>query len=727
MSAPPLAAPKPNTLHCPTAYSGSANAPQLLGPNRSARAAWFAELHACRKSELSGYGGGVYDHPRLRWSQHAFAIPMVQGYERTLYNETLGRWTVDKYLSDVGARYGGVDAILLWPTYTNLGLDDRNQLDLYRALPGGISAVRNVSDQLRQRGVHVLWSYNPWDTGTRREVAANGSTPDDATVFASVLKAGGADGINGDTMSHVPKEWWIDSLAVGSEDTYQPEGGGTIASMDWETMSVCHCKFDKGAAQGPTAQTVDHYKWLEPRRMTSVRDRWSHSHVDALHFSFFNGVGFETTESNWGSWNGITPRDGEAIRRIFTILRFFAKAGLVGASGWEPHYPGVLVDGVFGSRFPLPAQNETLYTMVNRAGTSHSSRPQLVLRAAERAAPAYDCWRGERLAVSPTDGSVSFALEASGFGCVLSSHNSTAGGRPLAEFLATMRRLSAAGPLSAFSSEWTFLKQTMVPHPPSPPTASAPPGMVPIPAANYSFHVAGVEDQGGPTGPDVQYPWESHPQRIHSALLQVAAFFMDKHHVTAAEYGAYLNATGYVPCDPHNFLSSWNGSRPEPPPALARTPVVHVSLQEARQYCAWAGKRLPREWEWQYAAQGLDNRTFPWGNHSCGHCTPEPHVGQRAPVPPAVGSRSPEGDSPFGVADLVSTVWQYTSEFMDAHSRGVILRGGSLYQAGVAGVKGSHWYFPTVMGLFQHNKYMLMSASYERAATLGFRCVKDSA
>ena len=92
-----------------------------------------------------------------------------------------------------------------------------------------------------------------------------------------------------------------------------------------------------------------------------------------------------------------------------------------------------------------------------------------------------------------------------------------------------------------------------------------------------------------------------------------------------------------------------------------------------------------------------------------------------------MGSRSPEGDSPFGVADLVSTVWQYTSEFMDAHSRGVILRGGSLYQAGVAGVKGSHWYFPTVMGLFQHNKYMLMSASYERAATLGFRCVKDSA
>ena len=42
-----------------------------------------------------------------------------------------------------------------------------------------------------------------------------------------------------------------------------------------------------------------HYKWLDSRRMTSVRDRWGLDHTDAFQFAFFNGVGFETTEVGW--------------------------------------------------------------------------------------------------------------------------------------------------------------------------------------------------------------------------------------------------------------------------------------------------------------------------------------------------------------------------------------------------------------------------------------------
>ena len=51
-----------------------------------------------------------------------------------------------------------------------------------------------------------------------------------------------------------------------------------------ETMSVCHCKYS-AQTPGKYTQTVDHYKWLEPRRMTSVRDRWSFDHTDAFHFA----------------------------------------------------------------------------------------------------------------------------------------------------------------------------------------------------------------------------------------------------------------------------------------------------------------------------------------------------------------------------------------------------------------------------------------------------------
>jgi hypothetical protein len=64
---------------------------------------------------------------------------------------------------------------------------------------------------------------------------------------------------------------------------------------------------------------------------------------------------------------------------------------------------------------------------------------------------------------------------------------------------------------------------------------------------------------------------------------------------------------------------------------------------------------------------------------------------------------------------------RYTDEFTDAHTRAVLLRGGSNYRPA-----GSLWYFPQAVELGTHNKYFLMSDSYERAGTIGFRCVTDA-
>jgi iron(II)-dependent oxidoreductase len=48
-----------------------------------------------------------------------------------------GKYTVDRYLDDLEKRYGGIDAVLIWPTYPNMGIDDRNQHDMIRSMPGG--------------------------------------------------------------------------------------------------------------------------------------------------------------------------------------------------------------------------------------------------------------------------------------------------------------------------------------------------------------------------------------------------------------------------------------------------------------------------------------------------------------------------------------------------------------------------------------------------------------
>ena len=188
-----------------------------------------------------------------------------------------------------------------------------------------------------------------------------------------------------------------------------------------------------------------------------------------------------------------------------------------------------------------------------------------------------------------------------------------------------------------------------------------------------------------------------------------------------AQAAAYLQATGYRPKDPTFWLRHWNGSA-TPAASIAGAPVVYISLDEARLYCSWAGGRLPHAWEWQYAAQGTDGRLYPWGNNKTATgALPVSHSGNANPGPPPTGAHSPAGDSPFGVADMVGTVWQYTDEFYDEHTRFVILRGGSNYRP-----SGSNWYFPNQPELNTHNKYFLMSASYERAGTIGVRCVVDA-
>ena len=165
-------------------------------------------------------------------------------------------------------------------------------------------------------------------------------------------------------------------------------------------------------------------------------------------------------------------------------------------------------------------------------------------------------------------------------------------------------------------------------------------------------------------------------------------------------------------------------------------PVVYVSYEDAAAYANWAGKRLPTELEWQYAAQTSACNEWPWNQKK-----PVKRVEQAITntltvsniegidpkfcnlgdgKPYAVG-KYPKGVNPFGLEDLVGCVWQLTNDiYVNGSYRYIILKGGSYYKP-----SSSWWYVQGGPRELNYRQILLrVSPGFERNATIGFRCVK---
>ncbi|HLV88266.1 MAG TPA: formylglycine-generating enzyme family protein [Candidatus Sulfotelmatobacter sp.] len=663
--------------------------------------AWLADIRHWRDERRIrvGYNGSRYEVPALKWTQSSFIQPQMMVQDRYFYDPVSRRYTVDRYVDDLEKRYGGIDAVLIWPTYPNMGIDNRDQHDMIRSMPGGVAGVRQMISDFNRRGVRVLFPMMMWDQGTRDP----GMPWPDAV--ASLMAEVGADGVNGDTQDGVPLAFSVAADKSGHPLAFEPETSPSDEALAWNVMTWGQYTF-------PFVPMVDRYKWLETRHMANISDRWNRDKTSDLQFAFFNGVGWESWENIWGIWNGITPRDAEATRRVATMER--ALAPFLVSSGWEPLAP-MLRYGVYASRWPLGQQ--TLWTIVNR-NEYDTDGPQIELPA-ETGMRYFDLYHGVELTPARTsDGQaqLSFAIEAHGYGALLATHGELDDG--IHKLMSRMKELSAK-PLASYSHEWTVLPQEIVPIAPTKPASSSPENMVHVPESDFEFRVSGIEIEGSDdVGVDVQYPWEDAPRRFHDHPMHIKSFWIDKYPVTNAQFKKFLDATHYHPQDDLNFLRDWSGG--SFPSGWDNKPVTWISQEDARAYAAWVGKRLPHEWEWQYAAQGNDGRAYPWGNTWKAEAVPVPDKSRTMRGPDSVDAH-PSGASPFGVMDLVGNVWQWTEEFVDEHTRGGILRGGSYYQP-----QGSIWYFPQAYKLTEHGKLLLVSPSMDRSAALGFRCVQDA-
>ena len=143
---------------------------------------------------------------------------------------------------------------------------------------------------------------------------------------------------------------------------------------------------------------------------------------------------------------------------------------------------------------------------------------------------------------------------------------------------------------------------------------------------------------------------ELPPHPVH-----LPEFHIGKYPVTNAQYQAFVLATG------HRAPDHWEEGRI--PSGKANHPVVYVTWRDAVKFCDWlrAGTgqpfRLPTEAEWEKAARGTDGRIYPWGDDPPDEdlCDFNQHVKDTTPI----GRYSPQGDSPYGCADMVGNVWEW--------------------------------------------------------------------
>ncbi len=278
-------------------------------------------------------------------------------------------------------------------------------------------------------------------------------------------------------------------------------------------------------------------------------------------------------------------------------------------------------------------------------------------------------------------------------------------------------------------------------HPPGP-TTSLPPGASSMPSAGVRNAApaptasgtvspedmvvvpAGPFTMGCIVGRDDECSRHERPQHE----VELDTFFIDRTEVTVDDYrrchdaggcstsglGSQIDAGGLkVDCN-------WDKGRGE-------HPINCIDWAQASAYCAWSGKRLPSEAEWEKAARGTDQRIYPWGSEA-----PSPGTAANLRVvrdtpkgAPSANSTWPVGSFPaggslYGALDMVGNVWEWTADWFDGAAYSATARrnpkGPPTGTARV--VRGD--IDPGRMRVTQRNKL----APTARLGVLGFRCAR---
>lgn len=711
--------------------------------------------------DVEKFDNTLFERDDLKWVRHAYHCQLMMGWDHDVYDIEKGRYTLNDFIGFNNKVLGGAEIYGLWPTWPALGMDQRNQWDMYRSMPGGMAAVKELADLCHQNNSHFYIAFKPWDTATRKE--------DPYEALAESIKETGADGVV------------LDCSGASTEQLQKAgDNGGNGVVMYSEGMAVP--KDMQGIVSGRVHNALYYCPMLNLNKL--IKPEFAIFRVVEVgkerirreySLSLFNGYGTENNLFSPGrpywldeQWN--------YLARILMIQRENALNFTL--QNWVPLVK-TTTDNIFVNYWP--SEIKSVYTIFSLIPQGFN-KPLFEVQT-KTGFHLVDLWNHEPVQLDTIENKIYAVTDIESFSEKYLGTNNEGAVGAIAEFPELLEitfnlskdeltfsaskgdsiKIYAGKP--GYQGKWKSFpiqKQTIrlmkefgreegkfvvqlfeegeladeqiVSFPPASARlisenvqtekkAKAPAGMVKIPSGKFKMEV-----EFG----DYFIPY---PEVLEKDEVEMNSYYMDKFPVTNADFKKFIEKSGYKSSDPENFLKHWENGKPKP--GDENKPVVFVSYEDALAYAAWAGKRLPTEIEWQYSAQTEKLNEWPWGEKAHIIAEKEEITGTLIVeklkgidstlcnpgngILDEVGS-FPKGENPFGLQDLVGSVWQITNDVYDNCTYSfVMLKGGSYYKP-----EDSWWYVQGGPKNLRHRQMLLrVSQGFERKATVGFRCVAD--
>lgn len=710
--------------------------------------------------DVEHFNDSLFQRDDLKWIRHTYVLTLMDAWDKFYYDIADGRYHLQEFLQRGKKLYGGDDVVAIWPTWPTLGLDQRNQFDLFRDLPGGTAAMKEQATLSRQQGTKFFICYNPWDGSTRAEDHYKG--------LSDLIAATSADGVVLDTKGESSRELQDAADVVRPGVVMYSEGMAVPKDMSGIVSGRVHNALYY-------APMLNLNKLIKPEfTIYRVAELFKEKIRREFNTSFFNGYGTEMNimapgQPDWAE------EQYRYLGRTSRILR--ENTYNFTSRGYTPLIP-VTRDSIWVNEWKH--EQKTLYTIYSLLPAGYKGH--LFTVQPEAGFHYVDLWNHKLVTPKEKNGQWYIEAQTDAFhaaelgtnnegavGCIarlprlidahlngddLTLHTRPGGaelriwtGHPaydktpitLSPGSHHLRLNEHVGRFEGdiviqLMKDGILLDEQVVTIVPgtsrrisqvvkTSSSTTVPEGMVQIPQGKFTFKATHGDE------------FISYPRQDVDSSFDMPSYYMDKYPVTNEQFRAFLQATGYQPSDTANFLKHWIGGKI--PAGQEKFPVVYVSYEDAQAYARWAGKRLPTEIEWQYAAQTPALREWPWDQKKPVKRVPEfvnatltvtrlegidpKHANLGTGKPYKVGSY-PKGVNPYGLQDLVGCVWQLTNDvYMSGSYRYIMMKGGSYFKP-----SSSWWYVQSGPRELHYRQFLLrVSQGFERNATVGFRCVKD--